>query len=273
MPGFGSSDFNVVDAGNSFVGNIGPNLYFTGIWTDVTDYTTITVSASAPIPPAAADAITIEWSDDAGLTLFTPTIFGSDASIDQTAHVTIHARWARVKYHAPAGGVNGVHVQTLLRKGAISGSVSRVGFITGSPDAQDVNSVVIGKTPGGIFQAVRAMPDAINPLEFYLGVDAPNRRTTVFQITTVASLTSVQLDFAGIGSLTRRWMEIYNDTVKGNLYVRLTNAATLLNYHFKIPPQHVFTLPQSWPMYGNTGGTVFGIWDLADGAAHMNEGA
>lgn len=272
MPGFVSSDFNLVSVENSFVGNIGPNAFFTGEWVDVSDYTTITVSAAAPIPPAS-DAITIDWSDDGGITLHTSTVIGSNGAISQNGHVTIHARYARVRYHAGAGGVVGAHVQTLLRKGAVSGSVSQAGLITGIPDAQIVNGVVLGKTAGGNFQGVRAIPDTITPTDFYLGVDQPVRRTPVFQITTVASLTSVQLDFAGIGSLTRRWMEIFNDTIKGYLHVRLGSAATLLNYHFRIPPQHVFVLPMSWPIYGGTGGTVFGIWDVADGAAHMNEGA
>lgn len=273
MPGMSSTDLNVVSPENSFVGNLSPNAFFTGNWIDVSDYTTITVSAFAPIPPAVNDAISIDWSDDSGITQFTSSVFGSDAALSQTAHSTIHAKWARVRYHAPSGGVVGARVQTLLRKGNISGSVSRVGLITGTPDAQDTNSITMGKTAGGNFQAVRAIPDDITPTDFYLGVDKPVRRTPVFQITTLANLSSVQLDFAGIGSLTRRWLEIYNDTVKGNLYVRLGSAATLSNYHFKIPPQHIFVLPQSWPIYGGTGGTVFGIWDIADGSAHMNEGA
>jgi hypothetical protein len=272
MPGFASTDINVVSPENSFVGNLGPNAFFTGVWIDVTDYTTITVSAAAPVPPAPNDAIIIDWSDDGGITLHNSSVFGSDADISQTAHSTVHSKWARVRYHAPAGGVVGAHVQTLLRKGPISGSVSRVGLITGAPDAQDINAVTMGKATT-TYQAVKAIPDTITPTDYYLGIDQPVRRTPVFQISTPANLSSVQLDFAGIGALTRRWLEIYNDTVKGNLFVRLGSAASLVNYHFRIPSQHIFVLPISWPMYGGTGGTVFGIWDIADGTAHMNEGA
>ena len=272
MPGFVSSDFNRVSPENSFVGNISPNAFFTGQWIDVSDFTTITVSASAPVPPAA-DAITIDWSDDGGVTLHTPTVIGSNAAISQTGHVTIHSRFARVRYHAGAGGVVGAHVQTLLRKGAVSGSVSPVGLITGTADAQIVNGVVLGKSPAGNFQGVRAISDAVTPTDFYLGVDQPVRRTTVFRIVTPANLASVQLDFAGLGSPNRRWMDILNDTIRGNLFIRLGSAVTLTNYDYKIPPQHTWNMPISWPMYGGTGGTVFGIWDVADGSARMTEGA
>lgn len=271
MPGFASSDFNIVNTENSFVGNLSPNAFFTGQWVDVSDYTTITVSASAPVPPAV-DAITIDWSDDK-VTLHTPTIIGSNAAVSQTGHATIHTKFARVRYHAGGGGVVGVHVQTLLRKGPVSGSVSQAGLITGTADAQIVNGVVVGKTPAGNFQGVRAIPDVVTPTDFYIGVDQPVRRTPVFRIVTPASLVSVQLDFAGLGSPSRRWMDILNDTIRGNLYIRLGSAVTLVNYDYKVPPQHTWNMPISWSMYGGVGGTVFGIWDVADGSARMTEGA
>jgi hypothetical protein len=261
------SDLNVISPASSFIGTLGPNATFTGGWVDVSDFTSITISCIAAVPPAPADAIRVDFSDDNGVTLLDPFIAGSDASVAQTAHCTIRGRYARVRYHTGSFGSIGVHVHTLLRKGAPTGSVTRVGLVTGSPDAQVVNGVLFAKNQLGNFVAVQGTNDP------YLIVDPPPRRTTVFRINTVANLSSTQLDFAGLGAPTRRWLSIHNDTQRGTLFIRLGSAVTLSNFDYRIPAQHLFVLPTSWPMYGGAGGTIFGIWDLADGTARMSEGA
>lgn len=265
--GFASTpDINVVDPRNSFTGNLGPSASFVGQFVDVSDFTTVTFTAIADVPPAPTAAIQFEWSE-AGTLVDSVTVFGSDASTNQTVHSTVRSKFFRVRYTANTGGSTNIRAQTLLRKGTISGGVSRVGTISGLPDAQVVNAVMFGKNPAGNLVVINETTTG------NLIVEPPARSTTVFQITTAASLTSVQLDFAGLGAPTRRWMDIYNNTVRGNLFIRLGSAATLSNYHYKVPPQHVWNMPLSWPVYGGAGGTVFGIWDEADGEAHMTEGA
>lgn len=265
------SDINVIDPTNSFTGNLGPSASFLGSYINVEAYTSITVTAIANVPPAPSNAIQFEWSED-GINLDSTTTFGSDASTQQTAHGTVRAAFFRLRYTANTGGLTGARVQTLLRTGPFNGSVTRVGLITGSPDALVTNSVTMGKATT-TYQAVKAFPDAVTPTDYLLGVDAPARRTTNFSITTAANLSSVQIDFAGLGAPTRRWAEALNNTERGNLYIRLGSAVTLVNYQWKVPPGHVWQLPITWPMYGGAGGTVFGIWDVADGECRWIEGA
>lgn len=259
-----ASDINIVDPRNSFTGNLTPNQAFTGTFVDVSDFTTITFTAMGDIPPATT-AIQFQWSED-GVTTHSTTDFGSDAVNTQTCHATIRTKFWRVRYTASSFGQTNARLQTLLRKGNIAGGVSRVGLITGSPDAQIINGVLFAKNQNGNFVAVQTTNDP------FLIVAPSPAGTSVLRIVTNASLTSVQVDFAGIGAPTRRWADLYNNTTRGNLHIRLGAAATLTNYDYKIPPQHTWEMPLSWPPYKGTGATVFGIWDVADGQARWTEG-
>lgn len=275
MPAVSGADFSVISLENSAHGiNLGPNGFFNGDIVDVSDYTTITISAAGNVPPAAADAIQIEWYDADGV-FVSLSLFGSDASTFQTVHGVVRTKFMRVRYHAAATGQTNLHLETLFRKGNVSGSVTRVGLITGSPDAQIVNSVTMGKLVGGTYQAVRGRPDLNVATDTNLIVVPPLPHFTTFQSTVTASLASVQLNVGDFGNLNRRWMTVFNDTERGSLYIRPTVAPTLTNYAWKIPPQHTFSLPMSWPMFGGAplNGRLFGIWDVADGFARMSEGA
>lgn len=263
------ADINVIEPTQSFTGALAPNASFVGPYINVEQFTSITVTAIAVQPPAAANAIQFEWSTD-GINLDSTTAFGSDASTQQTAHGTVRAAFLRVRYTSSGTGSTGVRVQTLLRNGPFNGSVSRIGLITGSPDALDTNSVLMGKATT-TYQAAKVYPDSITATDFLLAVTQPTSSIT-FRITTVANLSSVQIDVAGLGAAARKAMTVFNNTTRGNLYVRLASTAvTLANYDFKVPPQHTLLLPVSWPTYKGTGQTVFGIWDFADGECHVME--
>lgn len=263
------SDINVIEPTQSFTGNLGVNASFLGPFIGVQDFTSITVTARANTPPASANAIQFEWSSD-GVNLDSTTVFGSDGSTEQTAMGTVKAAFFRLRYTAGGGGLTGARVQTLLRTGPFNSSVTRTGLITGSPDALVTNSVLMGKATT-TFQAVKAYPDTTLGTDFILAVTQPPGGTAL-AINTNASLTSVPIDVAGLGAAARKSFTVFNNTIRGNLYVRLSSsAASLTAYDYKVPPQHTLTIPVSWPTYRGVGRTIQGIWDFADGECHVSE--
>lgn len=263
------ADFSVVEPTMSYTGTLAPNASFVGTFQNVEQWTSITTTAISVVPPAAANAIQYEWSTD-GVNLDSTMAFGSDASTQQTVHSSVRAAYLRVRYTTGGSGSTGIRVQTLLRNGPINASVSRIGIVTGSPDALNSNAIIMGKATT-TYQAAKVYPDAVTATDFLLAVTQPPS-SVVFRITTAANLSSVQLDVAGLGAAQRKAMTVFNNTSRGNLYIRLASSAvTLLNYDFKVPPQHTLMLPVSWPTYKGTGQTIFGIWDFADGESHVME--
>jgi hypothetical protein len=148
-----------------------------------------------------------------------------------------------------------------------------VGFITGSPDAQIVNNLNFGKLLSGTFQPLQARVDEVSATMFNQVVVPPAPKFTSTSSTITASLVNALLDPGNTGGPTRRALEVFNDTTRGNLMIRYNLAATLTTFDVKVPPQHTFCLPQSWPMWGGTGAAGFlnGIWDFADGFARVSE--
>lgn len=260
------SDINVVEPSQSFTGNLAPNASFLGPYIPLQDFTSVTTIAKAAVPPAAANAIQFEWSSD-GVNTDSVTPFGSDASTEQTAMSTVKAAFFRVRYTAGPGGLTGARVQTLLRTGPFNSSVSRVGLLTGSPDALNTNAVLLGKATT-TYQAIKAYPDVVTATDFMLGVVPPPARSNGGPtIITNASLTAVNLD-PNVSPATRRWAVVTNNTTRGILYIRNVNTPTLVTYDFKIPPQHHWTLPESWV---GVSGRWLGIWDIADGSCSWME--
>lgn len=261
-----NADTNIVDLRNSFVGTLAPNASFVGQYVDVSDFTSITFTSIGNVPPAST-GIRFEWSED-GISVDSTTIFGSDGSTESTVHSTIRSRFFRVRYTATASGQVGTRLQTLLRKGTIAGGVSKVGFVSGAPDAQIVNGIMFGKTVTGAFQPLSVIADEGTPANFNLVMEPPlNRNNTIVKIVVANITTPTQMDSLGFGAA-RRAMTIYNNTERGNLFLKYNGAGSLAVFDYKIPPQHVWTMPTSWV---NFGGTVFGLWDFADGDARVAE--
>lgn len=263
------ADINYVEPSNSFVGNLGPNASFVGpFWFNTQDFTSITFTARADQPPAT-NGIVFEWSTD-GVNVDSTTVFGSDGATEQTVHSVVRAAFFKVRYTAGAGGSTNVRLQTLFRTGTYNASVNRVGLITGSPDALNSNAVVLGKA-SSTYQAVKAIPDPQTPTDYYLMVGPPPSATQVLRLITAANTSSVQIDFAGIGAPTRRALTIFNNTIRGKLFISTTSPALTSNYHHVIPPQHHLLMPMAWPTYRGPGATLFGIWDVADGNCVVTE--
>lgn len=265
MPIASTTDVNVISQSNSLDVPLGlnPNQSFTGTFTDVTGYTTITLTASTDIPAAA---VRFEWSTD-GTNIDSTTVFG-DTSGELTVHATIRAKYFRVYYEASGLGQNYTRIQTLLRKGSISGGVSPVGEIIGRPDAQIVNAVIFARPLGSPTTEVSVFATD----DPYLIVHHPPARSTfISQGISATTFFSPQLDFFGIFGPTRRFFTIFNNTIRGNLFIKFGGAASVspTGYDYKIPPQGTWTMPYSWIPYS---GTIFGIWDVAiGGEAHVME--
>lgn len=267
------ADINVIEPSQSFTGGLGANAFFLGAYIDVQGFTSITVTARGDIPPALNTAIQFEWSTD-GVNLDSTTIFGSDAQTQQTVHGTVRAAFFRLRYTAGSTGQTNARVQTLLRTGPYNGSVSRLGLITGSPDALDTNAMNFGKGIGLTNPtAFWGVSDSVTPAQFYqIMVPPPNRSNLVIQLITATTSSSPEIDLSNLFGDRRRWITVFNNTVRGNLFIKYNGAATTTVYDFKVPPQHSWTMPQSWIGFGAIGGTLFGIWDFADGNAHVTEG-
>lgn len=262
------SDINVIEPTQSFTGSLAANTSIVGPFIDVQNFTSITTTASSNTPPAAANAISYEWSPD-GINFDSVMNFGSDASTFITVHSSVREAFFRVRYTAGPIGIALYRLQTLLRTGPFNASVSRIGIVTGNPDALNTNAVCMGKATT-TFQAVKAFPDPQTATDFYLSVGPPATATATAQIRTTANLASVQINVGAVAS-SRRSTYIFNDTVRGNLYISPVSPVTLSNWHYKIPPYHTFLLPMAWPTYRGAGANIFGIWDFADGFCQVSE--
>lgn len=260
------SDTTLVDPGNSSTALLLSGATFTGTWTDITDYIAVSVIVSSD-RASAANGYRIQWSED-GITLddeqrFTYASFASEQAKFITA--TTRARFFRVVYTNTTLNQTFFRLQATLRRGTAQGSIASAGIqITTEHDAVTTNSVLVARdiaTPTTL-----VMPFATS--DPFLIVEHPPNRSVQSERTVAAALVSTQLDFFGLFGLSRRHFHILNDTVRGTLHIRFGGAASLTSFNVKLPPQHFWELPQAW---GYWSGTVFGIWDVADGNARLTE--
>lgn len=260
------SDISLEDPGNSSTTLLLSGATFVGAWTDITDYSAVSVIVASDRASASL-GYRLQWSED-GITLddeqkFTYASFASEQA--KAVHATTRARFFRVSYTNTTLNQTSFRLQTLLRRGTAQGSIASAGIqITTEHDAVSTNSVLVARdiaTPTTL-----VMPFATS--DPFLIVEHPPNRNTQSERTVAAALVSTQLDFFGLFGLTRRHFHIYNDTIRGNLYIRFGGAASLTSWNVKLPPQHFWELPKSWGYYS---GTVFGIWDTADGFARLTE--
>lgn len=114
-----------------------------------------------------------------------------------------------------------------------------------------------------VFRHLRCTADG-----FLIFNQRPNVNIIQSERTVAASLTATDLDFFGLFGASRVHFSVLNDTTRGTLFLRMANTVSLTNFSVKIPPQHSWSLPQSW---GRLSGKVSGIWDVADGNARVDE--
>lgn len=272
MPQFGASNFNLVDLANSSDVLLGVSGVFTGIFTEVSGYTTVTIhlAANEIIEEAA-----IEWSED-GTLLKDRNIFfsglnpafmlGSGGGI--ATHIPIKAKYYRVVVTN-----NNFIAQTLFMlqtqvvRGPKSGDVQPVILPPRDGDAGMLTKAVLfgQRTTFGLPSYTQVLVDGSG----FMHVTPVPSTTNATDVTIPASLTSVDMSFGAFDS-TRDEYTAFNDTIKGILYLKCSGfgAASLTDYHFKVPPQHLFTLPNTWRQFS---GEIRGIWDVADGFAQVRQ--
>lgn len=263
MPGLSPFENNIVDPQNSSNVLLGAMGSFIGPWVNVTDYTSITALM-------VADQIVIsarfEWSEDAVnvrddspfLVNSNPVSFGGGLRTS----VSIPTQYYRIVVENGSTPQSIFVLNSMLRRGTPSGFISPIIMApVAADDALTVKSVLFGTSPGGF---VPILTDGNGILE----VTRPPNPTGADRTIITASIgTSQRLD-PGTFTAQRKDFFLFNDTITGNLYIKLGADASLTDFDFKVPSQHSWVVPHDWVMWGDS---INGIWDTADGVARCME--
>jgi hypothetical protein len=263
------SDIALVDSANSSTTPLGAGGVFTGsVWTDLTDYSSISIMVFSNVA-SATNGLKIQWSTD-GINIDdsqSHSYAGSASEEGRFIYSSVRTKFFRISYTNGGTAQGSFRLQTLLRRGPVFTSVNQFGITpTNDFDAGSGHSLLYGRnitSPSGTPVSLKTDDDVLS-----LIVAHPPNRSTQSERTVAASLSSVQLDFFGLFGASRRNFHIFNDTVRGSLYLRFGSAASLSSFNVKLPSQHFWELPQSWGVWS---GTVHGIWDVADGNARLTE--
>lgn len=261
-------DLNVVDDFNSTTAVLGAGGSYTGAWTDVSGYTSVSVLVHADAA-AASSGFHLHWSSNA-IDVDNETRYdyaGSASEAGKIVHSTVGARYFQVHYaNSTFTPQTFFRLQTLLRRGPASSSLGQAGIaITQEYDALTTNSVLW--TPRIDQPSTLVAPRSTGD-PFLIVATPPNRTTISERIVTASTAFSQALDLFGVFGGTRRWFTAYNDTARGTLYIRLGSSASLTDYYWKVPPRCTWNMPKSW---GDYSGSINGIWDIADGQARTVE--
>lgn len=241
---------------------------FSGEFVKASTYATVSVLIHSD-QASANDGLRIEWSTDAEHVDDRQTFdyVGTASALGLMVMATVRAQYMRVRYlNTSLADQSFMRLQTLLHDKTPSASIGYIGQDTSAnDDALVVKAVLAARDINTGTNVV--LPFATS--DPFLIADHPPNRSTVSQRTVTAfDSFSQALDLFGIFGGTRRWFSVYNDTVKGNLYVRLGGTASTTSYDYKVPPRHHWVLPHTW---GDYSGGINGIWDVADGAARTVE--
>jgi hypothetical protein len=284
------SEFSVIDSNNSTTVPLAGLATFTGEFTDVRGYTTITIFVAAAAA-TQTDGLKLEWSTDGVTPLQTqgftqPGIVNvaGDNSNGVTVHTPVRAQYFRVKYTNGFSDQAFFEIQTLLRKGPVSGTIAPIFY--GVPiDAAVLDAQVSFALPGYQDYRISEFDDFIPQWRLPWGesgrgapnngiypmVEQPIESNRSRQTITAASQAGVWLD-PGIG-IDRRFVSVFNDTIRGILYLKVTDGSvpslSSTDFHYKIPSQHTWHMPYSW---GTSSHRLRGMWDTADGQALCTEG-
>lgn len=262
------SDINVVDPDNSFSGVLLANASFTGVFIDVTAYTSVTCLLSGD---EIIDIAELQWSIDGITVIATEPFFANFSPISFvggsiTCHSTVRAPFFRV-YVLNQNIAQGplFSVTTLLRTGPHNAYVSPIIMPPmDSDDALTTKATMFARrTASGDPVYTQVLCDGNGILHVVPQPPTSGGLTT----SVIASLTAVQMTSGAFDDI-RDELTIFNDTERGSLYIRCFNTVSLTNFHYKIPPQHTWQLPYSWRLYN---GQIWGIWDEADGTAYVRE--
>lgn len=272
MPGFSPSDFNIVDAGNSSSILLPALATFTGEWTDVRGYSSLSVTCKSDVA-SIFSGIQIQWSSD-GVTNDLPNqnfTYDPNAISEQTfrVHATITAPYFRLVYQNNVTDQTLFNLITLLRKGTPAATIRTLDptntFAT-NIDVATVQGILSGV--GRFNREMIQMPlmDDVNIAEFpspdgpFIFVSPrPGKAENILRKISTATLSSVQLTNS-FGER-RTFISIMNKVQRGNLYIQLNTdvGLSITSYDYVIPPEH------TWQDPGQFGsvfpGDVFGLWD------------
>lgn len=265
------SDGNVKDEVNSTSTLLGVLEEFVGSFTDVSTFASVSVSCQSNVG-SVFSGLQLEWSTD-GVTAdlasqdftFDPVVISQDGF---TVHATVRANHLRVRYQNSVDAQTSFVMETLLRRGSMSGTVRSLDpkntFIT-NLDAQTVQSVTSGVGRLNPEQLQMVVLDDVNIAEFpgaqgpYLFVaPRPGHPTNTVRRATTASLVAAQL--TNFENDRRILLAITNRVRRGNLFLKLTDNTGLStsSYDYKVPPGHTWRDPG---LFGCFAGNVYGLWD------------
>lgn len=268
MPGLSPSDINLVDESNSTDVPLAALTFFTGSYTDVTSYSSISVSVLSDVP-STFSGLALQWSTDGIVNDLAPQLYTFDPTVVSqdgfTVHATVRAKFCRIVYQNSAFPQTFFTLTTLLRKGTPSGTVRTVDPVntfTTNLDVQVTQALLSGL---GLFngeQVQIATMDDVDPTDglFLFTVPRPGKETVTRESIEV-SLTPVSLTSFGLTRCT--FFSITNAVTRGNLYIRLgtSTGLTIRDYDYKIPPGHTWQDPgQFGSVYPDR---VYGVWDEA----------
>lgn len=263
------ADFNFFEPNNSFSGVLAANGIFTGPFVPSTDFTSMTCVLTGDQNIVRAE---VQWSLD-GVNVISPNVFAENiiplfVGGSVTVHATVKAPFFRVfvlNDSVPQGP--SFSVTTMIRTGPFNAVVSPIAVPPkDNDDALVTKSTFFGKRFG--FSNPSQAPVLVDELGFLMVKPEPRSISVGGPTIVPASLIAVRMTFGPPVDVLRDELTIFNDTVRGSLYIKCAFTSSVADYHFKVPPQHTFTLPYSWRSYG---GEVWGVWDEADGKALVRE--
>lgn len=275
----GSQGRTVLDPSNSTTTPLIAFGIFTGQYTDTLGFGSISLSVNSDVG-AQFPGISVEWSAD-GVVTHQRQLFsyggqffdGAGQSDGLTFHFPIRQRYYRVTYSNDFQPQTFFVMTALLKESSSGGTVQSIApsqvFSTLTIEGQTTLSILAAQDYfNSQFVLPNARTDGVPIGSAYLCVDQPVAVDFTENVVTPASLTSVTID-RGFGESGRRWASVYNDTIRGTLFLGLGISPTLVNYHWKVPPRHTWNLPQAWTLSSSQ---LNGIWDIADGSAFYTEG-
>lgn len=268
MPGLSPSDINLVDTSNSSTTPLAALAFFTGDYTDVTSYSSLSVSVLSDVS-STFSGLSIEWSTDGINNDIAPQSYTFDPSVVSqdgfTVHATVRARFCRIVYQNNVTPQTFFTLTTLLRKGTPSGTVRTVDPVntfTTNLDVQVVQSLTSGLGLFNTEQVQIASIDDVDPPDgFFLFTSPRPGKNLVIRDVTPVSLVPVDLVSVGLPRCT--FFSITNSVTRGNLFIRLGTGTglTITDYDYKIPPGHTWQDPgQFGSVYPDH---IFGVWDEA----------
>lgn len=273
MPGLSNSDINVIDSDNSTNMLLIPFATFTGVWRDVTGYSSVSVSCKSDVGSNFA-GLQIEWSTNGTTADLAPQRFTFDPFVISQdgfrAHATVAARFFRIEYQNGNIGQTSFALTTLLRKGTPSATVRTidpVNTFTTNLDVLTTQSILSGVGRANNEQVQLPVMDDVNISQGdgpYIFVSPrPTRGDNIIRFTVPVSLSPVLLN-PTVGTIERgTFLSITNDVKRGNLYIRLETSTGLspTNYDYKVLPGETWEDPGA---FGSVYfGDIYGVWDEA----------